>query len=60
MRNEIESFQLKPNEPRVGKNGKPIKYETAANAPQVNGVPRSVNKHLGNPMMPLVVTEGAK
>lgn len=60
VRDKIESFQLKPNEPRIGKNGKPIKYETASNAPQVIDVPRSVYKHLGNPKKPLVITEGAK
>lgn len=60
VRGQIESFQLKPNEPRSGKNGKPIKYETAANAPQVIDVPASVLPHLANPKMPLAITEGAK
>ena len=60
VRGKIESFQLKPNQPRIGKNGKPIKYETAANAPQVIDVPASVEPLLGNPKMPLVITEGAK
>lgn len=60
VRGEIESFQIKPNVPRIGKNGKPIKYETAANAPQVLDVPTSAMRHLGNPGMPLIITEGAK
>ncbi len=60
VRGRIESFQLKPNEPRLTKDGKPIKYETAANAPQVLDVPASVRPHLADPKMPLVITEGAK
>lgn len=60
VRGEIESFQLKPHQPRIGKNGKPIRYETAANAPQVIDVPESVLPLLSNPKHPLVITEGAK
>ena len=60
VRGHIESWQLKPDQPRIGKNGKPIKYETAANAPQVIDCPPSAEKHLGNPKIPLVITEGAK
>lgn len=60
VRGEIESYQLKPNQPRTGKNGKPIKYETAANAPQVLDVPAAAIPHLGDPSIPLLITEGAK
>lgn len=63
---ELASFQLKPNQPRLGKSGKdgkqgkPIKYETAANRPQVLDVPRRCTKLLANPKIPLWITEGAK
>lgn len=57
---EMASFQLKPHNPRISKNGKPIKYETAANAPQVLDVPRRCRKMLGDPKIPLWITEGAK
>lgn len=60
VRGEIESYQLKPNNPRVGKNGKPIKYETAANARQVIDIPGAALKFLDDPRIPLVITEGAK
>lgn len=57
---DLASFQLKPYNPRTGKNGKPIKYETAANAPQVLDVPRKCRKMLNDPKIPLWITEGAK
>lgn len=60
VRGQIESFQLKPDEPRMGKNGKPIKYETAANAPQIIDCPPSAERLLGEPNCPLFITEGAK
>lgn len=60
VRGTIESWQLKPLKPRIGKNGKPIKYETAALAPQVLDVPPSVLQYLKDPKWPMVITEGAK
>lgn len=60
VRGQVESWQLKPDQPRIGKNGKPIKYETAANCPQIIDCPPQTEKLLGNPRMPLVITEGAK
>lgn len=60
VRGEIESWQLKPDQPRIGKNGKPIKYETAANARQIIDCPPGALPHLGNPTIPLLITEGAK
>lgn len=60
VRGEIESYQLKPHQPRTANNGKPIKYETAANALQVIDVPSQTIPNLGNPQIPLIITEGAK
>lgn len=60
VRGEIESYQIKPHQPRIGKNAKPIKYETAANASQVIDVPPAALPHLADISMPLIITEGAK
>ena len=57
---KIESWQLKPYQPRIGNNGKPLKYETAANVRQVLDVPEAVAPLLTNPMVALWITEGAK
>ena len=60
VRGEIESYQLKPYQPRIGKNGKPIKYETAANAKQIIDVPAAALPYLGDPTFTMLITEGAK
>ena len=60
VRGEIESYQLKPIKPRIDKNGKPIKYETASNALQVIDVPPAAKSHLRNPAINMIITEGAK
>lgn len=59
-RGVVMSYQLKPNEPRSNKDGKPIKYETAANSRQMIDIPVSAVMYLDNPKIPLVITEGAK
>ena len=59
VRGEIASFQLKPDAPRVI-NGKPIKYETAAKAPQCIDVPPRARACLPDPAVPLWITEGVK
>src|SRR5699024_10802385 len=41
-------------------NGKPIKYETAANAKQIIDCPPSARRLLNNPKATLIITEGAK
>lgn len=56
---EIQSVQLKPDHPRSS-NGRPVKYETAALAPQCIDVPAAALTHLGDPGTPLWITEGAK
>jgi hypothetical protein len=55
----VASYQLKADNPRV-KDGKEIKYETAANVAQCIDVPASVRPLLRNPAEPLWITEGAK
>jgi hypothetical protein len=57
---EIVLYQARPDEPRIGKNGKPIKYETPAGAHMaLDAHPRAQPK-LKDPDIPLFVTEGIK
>lgn len=57
---KVECWQLKPDSPRRDKDGKPLKYETAAGARQVIDVPPHSKSLLKNPTIPLWITEGAK
>lgn len=56
---EIATYQLRPDTPRV-KDGKPLKYETPAGSRMVLDVPRGIHAMLGDPAIPLVITEGAR
>jgi DNA polymerase I-like protein with 3'-5' exonuclease and polymerase domains len=56
---EITLYQYRPDEPRV-KDGKVIKYETPSGSNMVLDVHPSVRKKLGDPSVPLFVTEGVK
>lgn len=53
-------YQLRPDHPRHGKAGKPIKYETPPGSRLVIDVPPSVRHNLGNPSVPLIITEGVR
>lgn len=55
----VAALQVKPDKPRV-RNGKPIKYETIPGTALCLDVPTRVLPHLGNPEIPLWITEGAK
>lgn len=57
---EIAAYQLKADDPRTGTNGKPLKYETATGGRQCLDVPARSLPYLGNPSIPLWITEGAK
>lgn len=52
-------YQHRPDEPRV-KNGKPLKYETVAGSRLTIDVPPSTRHLLGDPAVPLFVTEGVR
>jgi hypothetical protein len=54
---EIAGYQVRPDDPRVLK-GKPAKYETRAGQRMMLDVPPRVRPLLGNPAIPLVITEG--
>lgn len=56
----VVAWQLKADNPRHDKNGKPIKYETAAGGRSCLDVPARSRPLLDNPMVPLWIAEGAK
>lgn len=53
-------YQLRPDHPRTDAKGKPIKYETPAGARMAFDVPPHVRHHIGNPKVPLLITEGVR
>jgi hypothetical protein len=57
---EIATYQFRPDRPRIGKGGKPVKYETPSGTRMVLDVHPSVREMLGNPSVPLFITEGIK
>jgi putative DNA primase/helicase len=56
---EIGLYQNRPDSPRV-RDGKPLKYETPCGARMVLDVPPAAHAALGNPKLPLFVTEGVR
>lgn len=58
-RGDIVLYQARPNEPRIVK-GKAIKYETPRGARMAMDVHPSIRHLLGDPHVPLFVTEGIK
>ena len=56
----IAGWQLKADDPRIDKDGKPIKYDTAIDGRQCLDIPTRSRPHLANPTVPLWITEGAK
>ncbi len=57
---EIVNYQLRPDEPRIGKDGRSIKYETPANSRLTLDVPPAAREKLGDRSVPIFITEGAK
>ena len=57
---EIATYQFRPDQPRIGKDGKPVKYEAPSGTRMVLDVHPFARKILGNPAVPLFVTEGTK
>src|SRR5215208_8087691 len=57
---EISLYQLRPDEPRIGKRGKPVKYETPTGASMALDVHPFCRDQLGDPKTPLFITEGVK
>jgi putative DNA primase/helicase len=58
---EIAGWQLRPDDPRVDqKRGRVVKYETASERPVVVDVHPAAWEQLGDPSVPLFVTEGIR
>ncbi|MGH7169634.1 MAG: DUF3854 domain-containing protein, partial [Gemmataceae bacterium] len=57
---EISLYQSRPDEPRLGKNGKTIKYETPCGGRLVLDVPLMARPDLDDPKIPLFITEGSR
>ncbi|MBA3276516.1 MAG: DUF3854 domain-containing protein [Chloroflexia bacterium] len=54
------AWQVKADEFRLDKAGKPVKYDTATGGRQCLDIPERSGSLLGNPNVPLWITEGAK
>jgi hypothetical protein len=57
---DIATYQFRPDEPRIDKNGKSVKYETPSGTRMVLDIHPCAREMLGNPTMPLLITEGIK
>ena len=56
---EIVNYQFRPDQPRI-RDGKPVKYETPRGSRMTLDVHPAVREMLGNPLIPLFLTEGVK
>jgi Domain of unknown function (DUF3854) len=56
----VALYQFRPDQPRITRAGKPVKYETPSKARMTVDVPPRVREHLGNPARPLWITEGIR
>ena len=56
---ELATYQLRPDQPRI-KDGKPVKYETPRGSRMAVDVPPGIRHQLGDPAIPLWITEGAR
>src|SRR3712207_9432733 len=57
---EVVLYQSRPDEPRIGKRGKPVKYETPSGASMALDVHPFCRGRLGDPETPLFITEGIR
>jgi hypothetical protein len=60
VRGEVALHQLRPDQPRLNKAGKAVKYETPRGARMVLDVPPQARSQLSDPALPLWITEGAR
>ncbi|MDP9476412.1 MAG: DUF3854 domain-containing protein [Actinomycetota bacterium] len=56
---EIATYQYRPDRPRI-RDGKPVKYESPPGSRMVLDVHPRARKMLGDPKVPLLITEGVK
>jgi hypothetical protein len=59
-RGQVPLYQYRPDSPRRTDAGKAVKYETLARARMVVDVPPRVRDRLGDPKVPLWLTEGVR
>ena len=57
---EVPLHQIRPDQPRVNRKGKPVKYDTRQGARMVLDVPPSVREDITDRTKPLYITEGSK
>jgi hypothetical protein len=57
---EIATYQFRPDQPRIDKKGKSVKYETPSGTRMVLDVHPFAREMLGNSAVPLFITEGIK
>jgi hypothetical protein len=57
---DIATYQYRPDLPRAGKDGRMIKYETPAGTRMVLDVHPFAREMIGDPSVPLLITEGVK
>jgi hypothetical protein len=57
---EIVNYQIRPDQPRIGENGKPVKYESPAGITPTLDVPARCREGLRSRHTPLWITEGAR
>jgi hypothetical protein len=57
---DLVTYQIRPDAPRVDRDGKVIKYETRLGSRMALDVPASARAALGDPAQPLFITEGIR
>ncbi len=57
---DIATYQYRPDKPRIDKKGRPVKYETPSGTRMVLDIHPFAREKLGNPSIPLFITEGIK
>ncbi|MDP9439033.1 MAG: DUF927 domain-containing protein [Actinomycetota bacterium] len=57
---ELKTYQYRPNDPRVDKRGKPVKYETRTGTRMLLDVHPGALHLIGDPKVPALVGEGIK
>ena len=60
VRGSVWGWQFRPDQPRMMANGRIVKYETPTDQRNGLDVPPGVGVQLGDPSVPLFVTEGSK
>jgi len=57
---EIATYQVRPDQPRINRDGKAVKYETPGGSRMALDVPPPIREQLRDPRVPLFITEGVR